>query len=259
MTRFGVTIISVLILAAPLFSQSVYPTGIQFTRYSPEVLDLSGYPENPVETGKYNLYMPQDTKIRSPFKAALFSLVLPGAGQFYAGNFWKAGAFLAADAALFAGNKRYMNVGDKITEEFRKTADDNWSKENYITWLNSQTQELQNLFSHTLPSTKTQQYYEMIGKYAQFIAGWPDWEGDWDINKYSAMRLDYMARQNDSNIEYKRGELLSQFMILNRIVSAAEAAISLRNQNSKYQPGFRWRPAPGSNEIIPEASLTIVW
>lgn len=32
-------------------------------------------------------------------------------------------------------------------------------------------------FTHNLPSTKTQQYYEMIGKYHQFACGWNDFDG----------------------------------------------------------------------------------
>lgn len=32
-------------------------------------------------------------------------------------------------------------------------------------------------FSHNLPATKTQQYYEMVGKYHQFACGWNDFEG----------------------------------------------------------------------------------
>ena len=32
-------------------------------------------------------------------------------------------------------------------------------------------------FSHNLPKTKTQQYYEMVGKYHQFACGWSDFEG----------------------------------------------------------------------------------
>ncbi len=28
--------------------------------------------------------------------------------------------------------------------------------------------------THSLPSTKTQQYYEMVGKYLQFVYGWKD-------------------------------------------------------------------------------------
>ncbi len=32
-------------------------------------------------------------------------------------------------------------------------------------------------FTHNLPETKTQQYYEMIGKYHQFSCGWNDFDG----------------------------------------------------------------------------------
>lgn len=44
-------------------------------------------------------------------------------------------------------------------------------------------------FSHHLPDKKTQEYYEMIGKYDQFRWGWDDYE---DATKSSQHRQSYL-------------------------------------------------------------------
>ncbi len=96
---------------------------------------------------------------------------------------------------------------------------------------------------HNLPSTKTQQYYEMIGKYDQFVYGWEDID-DHDLNpsladengdptyKYdedtskikSPLRTEYMGIRGDSNDKLSAGQRGIQLMIINRIVSAIDAA-----------------------------------
>jgi hypothetical protein len=109
--------------------------------------------------------------------------------------------------------------------------------------------------SHALPSTKTQQYYEMIGKYPQFVYGWEDIvgytesvdsqgntikhyynpalvdsagnpKGNYDENLRnvkSPMRDEYEDIRYDSNQNLKRGQNGINLMIVNRIVSAIDA------------------------------------
>ncbi len=93
---------------------------------------------------------------------------------------------------------------------------------------------------HNLPSTKTQQYYEMIGKYPQFVYGWEDVadpllnptiinEQD-DVNfnvavnlVKSNMRMHYEDMRDDSNQKLKAGQRGIHVMILSRVVSAVHA------------------------------------
>ena len=87
-------------------------------------------------------------------------------------------------------------------QECNLIADRDWSAERYTNWLIetfgivSDTSEFTRndstmRFTHHLPATKTQQYYEMIGKYDQFRYGWSD--TDYLIGKYdSALRTQYL-------------------------------------------------------------------
>lgn len=98
---------------------------------------------------------------------------------------------------------------------------------------------------HNLPPTKTQQYYEMIGKYPQFVYGWEDVDdldangdpinptvrqgsvinyGENIRNINSPMREHYEDMRKLSNDSLKAGQRGVYIMILNRVVSAIHAA-----------------------------------
>jgi len=209
----------------------------------------------PLQTGGRTFILQASGK-PSPVKAALLSLLLPGAGQWYAGSEWKAAAFLTAEVGMWLGRSHFNGEGDRIKTAFRAYADNNWNKNDYLVWLNGLSPEERNKLSHTLPGSKTQQYYEMIGKYEQFLAGWHDSAGP---PVESPMRLNYMAQQNDSNEQYKHAELLAQLMILNRVASAVEVVLSIHRNNARIQPGMYWRLDPGRTAVMPVAYVTITW
>ena len=108
---------------------------------------------------------------------------------------------------------------------------------------------------HHLPATKTQQYYEMIGKYPQFVYGWEDID-DYEIvtdpetgeesrvylnptivkedgsikydenirNIKSDLRTEYEDMRDESNQKLKQGQRGVHLMILNRVISSIQAA-----------------------------------
>ena len=107
---------------------------------------------------------------------------------------------------------------------------------------------------HDLPSTKTQQYYEMIGKYPQFVYGWEDVDDlDADGNPLnstvrvgatvnysenirninSPMREHYEDMRKSSNDALKAGQRGVYVMLLNRVVSAVHAARMAYKHNQK--------------------------
>ena len=237
-----------------------------------------------------------DTEIvkpKSTRKAFFLSLLLPGLGEYYVGS--KRGiAFLGVEAAAWWMYMHYTKEGNDIQDEFEAFADSHWrysspsGEYSYVEWLadklrdnnisdedlprdyaslasnaalmDSITQKLIDKgvmgISHAIPSTKTQQYYEMIGKYPQFSYGWEDITGYKEtkdsqgntVRKYhnaalvdqatgkangnydenisnvaSPMRDHYEDLRYDSNQSLKRGENGVKVMILNRIVSAIDA------------------------------------
>jgi hypothetical protein len=78
----------------------------------------------------------EDTSDRkSPLHAALMSAVIPGAGEIYAGSYWRGAAFIAAEAALWILYATYEGRGDDRTRLFELFADDHFSVVLYAQWL----------------------------------------------------------------------------------------------------------------------------
>ena len=207
-----------------------------------EPLPFSGKPEQQ-----------QKKSGKSPLRAALISGLIPGAGQWYSGNKLRALAFAAAEISLWFGHSHYNGRGDDMVRDFRAYADRNWNEPDYKTWAGGVDISK---YSHTLPDSKTQQYYEMIGKYNQFLAGWPDSSGDPDE---SEMRLQYMSSQHKSNKMYKRASRTAQLLIINHVLSAAEAAFSMHRRNAQFSAHLRFRQSPSKSRLIPVAQVTYKW
>ncbi len=71
---------------------------------------------------------------KSRYLAGLMSLVLPGAGEFYAKDYLKAAIFVAVEAAAITTAVVYNNKGDKQTQFFENYANQHWSVAKYAYW-----------------------------------------------------------------------------------------------------------------------------
>ncbi len=149
---------------------------------------------------------------KSRFLGGLFSFIVPGAGEFYAGDYLKAAIFVAVEAAAITTAVVWNNKGDKQTRFFQDYANQHWSVRKYAWWTAKNLATLapgmsqaditkyQNEFptetspvnwsqmnqmevaigsdpgaegyTHQLPPFGEQQYYELIGKYPQYSHGW---------------------------------------------------------------------------------------
>lgn len=210
MTTRRLLIVTVVLLAQVGYAQ-MRPVRGGIALSGDLVLDLS-------EQAKQSLLM-GDTVVaagerKSGLQAAAFSILLPGAGEYYVGEYWKAGGFLAAEVGLWVAYAVYTSKGNDQTTFFEEYADRNWSVVKYARWieqygpqLNPEAQGLDGLvtsndpnlppwdrvdwvrlnraeteigkktgtyFSHQLPRRPEQQYYELIGKYGQYNPGWAD-------------------------------------------------------------------------------------
>ena len=70
---------------------------------------------------------------KSGIKAALFSAVVPGAGEYYAESYWKSAIFAAIEIAAWAGYLTYEDKGDSKDIQMRKLGDARWSEQRYWT------------------------------------------------------------------------------------------------------------------------------
>ncbi len=142
---------------------------------------------------------------KSPLLAAVMSAAVPGAGEVYAGRWWRGLAHFGLEVTSWAFYFHYDSRGDDQTARFERYANQNWDVTKYAQWLNIYWLDLTSAspitidpdesknpwervnwseihaieaaiaqFSHRLEPFDTQQYYELIGKYPQYTRGWED-------------------------------------------------------------------------------------
>jgi len=213
-----------------------------------------------------NVNMPlQVGEKRSPLLAGLMSIIIPGAGEVYNGDYWKAGAFVALEATLIIVGLHYDHKGDTQTDKFQNYADGNWSVVKYAEWINTHrggtitinpdeslpswervnfselnAAERTNGFSHSLPRHGEQQYYEMIGKYPQFSGGWNDFSAaDPDYHDVSANFLSYSHMRGKANDYYNVAAKAVIGIYINHFLSTLDAVWSTISYNKKLSVSMR--------------------
>ncbi|MFH2036597.1 MAG: DUF5683 domain-containing protein [Candidatus Zixiibacteriota bacterium] len=222
---------------------------------------------------EFNIGFEDDASIyeydyRSPKKAFLFSLIIPGWGQKYTQSpTWKTVAFIGLEAGMWMGFFNFHNKGNKKTDEYEKFANDHWYENSYRDWLLAppsppfpDTSFTEDDFTHILPDSRTQQFFEMIGKYDQFRGGWDDYwlpvdtNGDgltdiegflyfedstqlndtaWVIKNISPNRSAYNDMRAKANDLLNQANQFIAFAIINHLLSALDAALAANRYNKK--------------------------
>lgn len=196
---------------------------------------------------------------KSPAKAFFLSLAVPGLGQYYYGSKVKSAAFIGVEAAAWIFHINWHNKGEELTDEFEQFNRDHWIQDHYEDYLeivygsrdddSISAQEV----SHTLPETRTQQYYEMTGKYDQFAWGWDDailydsiTYQDWGTSPppaitgpsyapYSSRRVAYEIMRDESNKKLDNANKMLMVAVANHVVAAVEAFISAKSINRSFK------------------------
>jgi hypothetical protein len=201
------------------------------------------------------------SKLKSPVLGAVLSAVVPGSGQFYAKSYIKSAIFIAAEAGLWIAYAVFQGKGNDQTSQYQNYANGNWDMRRYGQWLKDQSFagsaginmsaddgtfraqvnncEMLSGFSHQLPPPGDQQYYEVIGKYQTYVAGWSTAVGQ-NINKsnYETYHLqqvsDYMDSRQTANDYYNKGTTTLMVVLLNHIASSVDGVLSVHSYNNKY-------------------------
>ncbi len=202
---------------------------------------------------------PQNKK--SPLVAGLLSLVIPGAGEIYTEEYWKAAIFVALEAGLVTAGLIYDKKADDKTVDYQNYADDYWSVVRYAQWMidykgvilliiipnddpslppwerligNSlnDAERLIEGFSHTLPSYGDQQYYEQIGKYFQYSSGWNDYTSGEYNSQISPNFTFYSSERGLANDYYNTASKLVIGIYINHFLSALDGVWSAIEFNS---------------------------
>jgi hypothetical protein len=226
-------------------------------------------------------------KNKSTKRGFLYSLVVPGAGEFYAGSKIKAVLFFGLEAGFWTGYFTYHKKGKNKETEYINFANAHWNiyaySESLVThygltydptpgyenividtpgvYYYSETDSI--VLSHSLhpvagqPIDKNQQYYEEVGKYDQFRFGWDDFIGEF----LTPNRDFYLGLRHDSNSLLDKANRFVMFSIANHLLSAFDAAIAVRHYNRKgekfSQIDLKIRLAEYNyNEIIPKFTVS---
>ncbi|MFA7330661.1 MAG: hypothetical protein WC326_06245 [Candidatus Delongbacteria bacterium] len=126
-------------------------------------------------------------------------------------------------------------------------------------------------WEHFLVS-RTQQFYEMIGKYAQFQRGWDgfgsgsDWElasdllvarDSWGVHKFCAQTEHYMAMRTESNDKLIAADRLMGVLLANHVASFLDVLIQLKKSEGPAR--LQVRAAPLQTATGPASGLAFSW
>jgi hypothetical protein len=230
---------------------------------------------------------------KSVWLAGAMSVVVPGAGQIYAGApWWRTALYGAIEALSFSAYFIYNNKGNRATSDFQQYADSHWDVVRYVHWIETNYQrwtdqqidkakaaealagiyrsqdpslppweridftQLNKLektvkggFSHTLPIHGDQQYYEEIGKYAQYRSGWDDHAFDADTTIYAPQftterNLDYVEQRNLANRYLGYATWGITAVIANHLASMIDAAFEARGYNLRLNARLEHEESP---------------
>ena len=231
------------------------------------------------------------SKLKSPILGATMSAVIPGAGQIYSKSFIKSAVFLAVEAGLWITYAVFQGKGNDQTTSYENYANQNWNMRKYAQWLKDQSfqradqinmsaddytlrlqinycEEIN--FSHQLPPPGEQQYYEVIGKYQNYVTGWST--ADVTVinkNNYGTTKLSqvsfYMDERQKANDYYNNGTTTLMVVVLNHLVSAVDGFLSVNSYNNKYvlKGGVSFQPVYshklGKSVVTPFANVSFTF
>ena len=278
--------VSLVFLLSPLRAQEITslvllppPTAGELRTSGDARIDLLGMPDlnGPSPAQQVSSAVDEAARRKSPWLAAGMSILVPGAGEFYAGDYWKSAAFFAVDVALWIFAYNYDKKGDRQTDFFQNFANQNWSVVKYAqyaqdnltppngpyTWLipntegrppwdrvnwselNRMEQDIGGYYSHVLPPYGQQQYYELIGKYPQFNQGWDDSGPTFNYgDPLTSNFLWYAGQRGLANRYYEKATTFVTIALVNHIVSAFDAAFSAASWNKKLQASLDTQAVP---------------
>lgn len=243
----------VLPLSAQLNSERSY--ALSDSRTSELRYHMLFEPGTPDTTQPAPLKNVKSVQIKKPGVGILLSAAVPGAGQIYAGS-WKRGLiYLSLEAAMWIGYFSWKDEGEEWKDRFRDYADTHWSEDEWRAWM-AQNPTFGDT-THTLPDTKTQQYYEMIGKYNQFKAGWDDWVEDGP--DLTPNRDHYESMRDRSNRYLIRASYCTMIAFANHVISAFDAAFTVRRLNRRIETKMRVHMSNSPEQMMPVLVLHIRW
>lgn len=99
-------------------------------------------------------------------------------------------------------------------------------------------------FSHQLPAFGDQQYYELIGKYHQYAAGWDDCGSGCDERTPSERFRRYAEIHGEANTDLRRASRMTALVLVNHGLAALDGLLSAQLRNHRLRTSARLVPGP---------------
>lgn len=247
MKRFKLLIVVVILFGVNLFAGDFNFTGSSDSfKKSCEL--RAGMLNNNTLADDYSSSGITSKEYKNPGLGVTMSVLIPGAGQAYTGSWAKAVIYIGLEAFLWYNYSRNTSRGKDLEDYFHSYADEHWKEERWRTYYNPETDPS----THTLPDTKTQQYYEMIGKYDQFKQGWDDWTVDGPA--LTPNREYYEGIRHDSNAAFKNASYSVMIAMANHLISAFDAGFSIRKYNRSLRGDISVGLIKGGLNVVPAVS-----
>lgn len=163
---------------------------------------------------------------RSPKVAMMLSLLLPGAGQIYAKNGLKAGAFGAAELAIIGVGSAFAIKGKRAVDKAHKFADQHYKISDFTDYYNKlKAHYSETLIKDTIFAGYDPEHFSHDGEFYQiieeenlpYVQGWDDVEPRFDQNfdligpnssrysKYSGKDSTYFVFKDNDTLAFAYG------------------------------------------------------
>ncbi len=175
-------------------------------------------------------------------KGLFLSILIPGSGEFYSGSKLKGLLFLGLEIGAWTSYKTSLNKGRKWEQDYINFANEYWDENRWLAWWNSLTTNNQSTFLNVeLPADKNSEFYEAIGIYEKFNAGWKDvqWTPESANTQPSPRSSTYNKWRRNSNNSLKWATAATSLIIANHLLSAMDAAWSVFRHNKNVKPTVR--------------------
>lgn len=170
---------------------------------------------------------------KSSAKAFFLSLLVPGAGQYYAGNSSTSAIYFGAELLLIGGYMYYSSESDNMINKYKNYADthfyyqgDDPDRQSYYDMWPILVERV---YAKTaLPRDKVGEYWELIGKLPELTVFW---------DKPEQQKFYYDMRQ-EANQDYKNANKMLGLIAINHVVSAVDALLSVKKYNTRLSSSF---------------------
>ena len=179
---------------------------------------------------------------KSGFLAIVYSLLLPGMGELYAGNYEKGKYFTVAEGiswSVFAGFNIYGNWQRNNYKSFASTNGSvNLDGKDADFFAN--ISEFTNIDDYNRRKSLDREFGEIYEK-EKYYWKWAD----------VAQRTEYRTMWESSEHAFNNVRFAVGALIINRIISAIDAALMVRSYNKNLPTQTSWNLSVGTNRLYP--------